>query len=160
MSKGIKMRKKRTVYQDTIARRQAGATRLPGVIVEGVTYDTVSSAATAYGVTDVAIHHWINGQISESTGIFYPPFDNCQPVFANNKHKKAWRERIATNIDTHRAPPGYPPAVVIDGFIYPSTEVAAEEYGVSVDTIRNWCRQDTVANCWYESNKVYAKLVA
>lgn len=152
--------KKRRIYEDTEVRIKAGHWKNPGVIIEGVTYDSPAAAARAYGVTIPAIYHWVNGFISSTGGIYYPPFDQCEPVFVSNKHKQAWRRRITSNIQTHRAPPGYPPAVVIDGFIYPSTEVAAQEFGVTVDTIRNWCREDTISNCWYESNKVYAKLAA
>lgn len=150
-------RKPRTKYADTVIIGIHGS-KHRGVIIEGVTYETTKQAAAAYGVSLMAISHWINGQVKG--GIFYPPFDGCQPVFHSNKHKLAWRKRISTQIAKFDPPRGWPPAVVIDGFIYASTRDAATELDVSEETIRNWCRKDTFSTCWYESKRVYENRAA
>ena len=152
------IRKTRTMSLSTIALLAAGTNRLPGVIIDGVVYETPQHAADTWGVTTMAISSWINGQVVN--GIYYPPRDKCRPVFANKKHQRAWERQTSQRVKMYREPPGYPPAVVIDGFIYPSTADAAAELGVCTGTIQKWCATDTIANCWYESNKVYFDQVA
>jgi len=152
------IRKIKTISPATLALYESGTSKLPGVIIDGVTYNSPSDAANTWGVVPMAIFHWINGQVVN--GIYYPPRDKCRPVFANKKHQIAWERQTAQRVNMYREPPGYPPAVVIDGFIYPSTADAAFEYGVTTSTIQKWCANDDIANCWYESNKVYYDQVA
>jgi len=152
------IRKARVMSPATKALLEAGINQLPGVIIDGVVYSTPQQAADTWEVCTMAISHWINGQVVN--GIYYPPRDKCRPVFANKKHQRAWERQTASRVTMFREPPGYPPAVVIDGFIYPSTADAAAEYGVCTGTIQKWCSNDDIANCWYESNKVYYDQVA
>jgi len=144
-------RKTRKMFEDTKIIKGF----LPGVIIDGIPYDTPAEAADDWNVSTMAISTWINGQVVH--GIYYPPFSQCRPQFANDAHRRAWQRRIKSQKAKHRSPPGFPPAVVINGFIYPSVRHAAVEFNVTPNTICGWCRANTKSNCWYVNKNEYDK---